>query len=162
MSEDSTTSEVVTPRMNPEIKERWVAALRSGEYQQGFGQLRVRNYEASIGEPLYRYCCLGVLCDLAAQDAVGHWIDESTFAANDVETVVGASNDPSRANGGAPPAFVWDWAGYTETQGASGIRRTDPTVTNPDGGEGNISLVGLNDGIRQDFRGIADTIEAEL
>lgn len=36
------------------LKARWVAALRSGEYKQGEGQLR-RNEE---------YCCLGVLCDV--------------------------------------------------------------------------------------------------
>jgi hypothetical protein len=41
--------------MNPEIKSMWVAALRSGDYQQGQGQLRNHNDY---------FCCLGVLCDL--------------------------------------------------------------------------------------------------
>jgi hypothetical protein len=41
--------------MNPEIKKRWVAALRSGEYRQGEGVLRT---------PTDKHCCLGVLCDL--------------------------------------------------------------------------------------------------
>lgn len=46
--------------MNPEIKAQWVAALRSGEYKQGAGWLN-RGDE---------YCCLGVLCELAAKAGV--------------------------------------------------------------------------------------------
>lgn len=38
--------------MKPEIKERWIAALRSGEYEQGRGTL----YEGGN-----KYCCMGVL-----------------------------------------------------------------------------------------------------
>ena len=40
--------------MNAEIKARWIAALRSGKYQQGHGYLRIKD----------RFCCLGVLCDV--------------------------------------------------------------------------------------------------
>jgi hypothetical protein len=40
--------------MNPEVKRRWVEALRSGEYKQGFRKLREGD----------RFCCLGVLSDL--------------------------------------------------------------------------------------------------
>jgi hypothetical protein len=45
-------------RMDPELKAKWVAALRSGEYQQTTGQLRKRD----------GYCCLGVLCAAIAAD----------------------------------------------------------------------------------------------
>lgn len=45
--------------MNPEIKQRWVAALRSGEYKQAHHKLA----DAHGG-----YCCLGVLCDLYAKE----------------------------------------------------------------------------------------------
>jgi hypothetical protein len=42
--------------MNVEMKQKWVAALRSGNYKQGEGRLRdSRNC----------YCCLGVLCDIS-------------------------------------------------------------------------------------------------
>ena len=41
-------------KMNPELKKRWVDALRSGEYQQGTSVLRDKND---------RRCCLGVLCE---------------------------------------------------------------------------------------------------
>ncbi len=40
--------------MKKELKERWIAALRSGEYKQGNSYLRHDN----------NYCCLGVLCDI--------------------------------------------------------------------------------------------------
>lgn len=54
--------------MNPEIKRRWVEALKSGEYAQGTDYLRKTDYDG-----VTRYCCLGVLCDLAAQDGIGTW-----------------------------------------------------------------------------------------
>jgi len=38
--------------MNKEIKDKWVKALRSGEYKQGRVYLQRDN----------RFCCLGVLC----------------------------------------------------------------------------------------------------
>jgi hypothetical protein len=50
--------------MNQEVKAKWLAALRSGEYKQSRGLLR--NF-------VDRYCCLGVLCDLHAKATGGHW-----------------------------------------------------------------------------------------
>lgn len=52
-------------RMDPEVKAKWVAALRSGEYAQGDGQLR------SVSN---RFCCLGVLCDIHAKESSGEWV----------------------------------------------------------------------------------------
>lgn len=44
--------------MKPEIKEKWLAALKSGKYKQGKHALcRTNDDEKS-------FCCLGVLCDL--------------------------------------------------------------------------------------------------
>lgn len=53
--------------MNKELKQKWVAALRSGEYKQGKGKLLYHeNGETS-------YCCLGVLCEVAKFDpAIWH------------------------------------------------------------------------------------------
>lgn len=48
--------------MKATVKRQWLKALRSGEYQQGQGQLR-----SDEGD---RYCCLGVLCDLAVKAGV--------------------------------------------------------------------------------------------
>lgn len=47
--------------MDAQIKATWLAALRSGEYEQGQKQLRRAN----------TYCCLGVLCDVMGG---GTWI----------------------------------------------------------------------------------------
>lgn len=44
--------------MNTKIKKRWIEALRSGEYEQTDGYLKV------IADNETRYCCLGVLCEL--------------------------------------------------------------------------------------------------
>ncbi len=52
--------------MNEEIKAKWIAALRSGEYRQGAGALR----RVASTEDEDRYCCLGVLCDLAEKAGV--------------------------------------------------------------------------------------------
>ena len=44
--------------MKPDIKQKWVDALRSGEFKQGRNALR----QIVDGQPLD--CCLGVLCEL--------------------------------------------------------------------------------------------------
>jgi len=49
--------------MNSKIKEAWVNALRSGKYEQGTEKLR----------SVSGYCCLGVLCDLYAQEHDVEW-----------------------------------------------------------------------------------------
>jgi hypothetical protein len=48
--------------MNKEIKEQWIAALTSGKYKQGIGQLRSGQLRSNN-----KFCCLGVLCNLHAQ-----------------------------------------------------------------------------------------------
>ena len=49
--------------MNPEVKQKWIDALRSGKYEQGCERLR----------SVSGYCCLGVLCDLYAQEHDVEW-----------------------------------------------------------------------------------------
>lgn len=46
--------------MKKEIADKWVAALRSGEYVQGKDHLSIND----------AYCCLGVLCELAIKDGI--------------------------------------------------------------------------------------------
>lgn len=114
--------------MKKDIKERWVTALRSGRYEQGKGALR--DYQG-------KFCCLGVLCDLAAQERIVDVEDE-------VDGVV-----PYGGRTGVLPPQVLTWAGMT-----------DP---NPDvyfGGE-RFALSALNDGRRLTFEQIADLIEAQ-
>ena len=55
--------------MKPEIKQKWINALRSGEYEQGRKSLRDRN----------KYCCLGVLCDLHAKETGNKWVEDQYY-----------------------------------------------------------------------------------
>ena len=58
--------------MDPAIKKKWVAALRSGEYEQGQGYLQKDG----------KFCCLGVLCHVCgAEESLGRltdWPDANT------------------------------------------------------------------------------------
>ncbi len=99
--------------MNPEIKAKWVAALRSGEFTQGHGGLYNRETDS--------YCCLGVLCELAAREnVVNHVRGEQPAHAvmnptsrefdffGDHEVVFG---DNPTANSFVLPVQVQEWAG---------------------------------------------------
>lgn len=58
--------------MNKKIMQKWVKALRSGTYAQATDTL-VTNDD--------RFCCLGVLCNLAAEDGQGEWVPrDNTWA----------------------------------------------------------------------------------
>jgi hypothetical protein len=59
--------------MNQEIKTKWVAALRSGEYEQGTKQLK--KYE--------KFCCLGVLCDIHSKEKGIEWVDDGIYIDED-------------------------------------------------------------------------------
>lgn len=50
--------------MDLEIRTKWVAALRSDEFKQGTNALR------RVDGDIERFCCLGVLCELAAREGV--------------------------------------------------------------------------------------------
>lgn len=51
--------------MDINVKEKWLAALRSGKYKQCKGHLRVGN----------KFCCLGVLCDIYHEETKdGEWV----------------------------------------------------------------------------------------
>lgn len=74
--------------MNKRIKKLWIKALRSGKFKQAQGWLH--NEEG--------YCCLGVLCEIYAQQTrEGQW-DDRVF-----RTKKGSSS-------GALPEAVQEWA----------------------------------------------------
>jgi hypothetical protein len=50
------------------IKEQWLAALRSGEYEQNRGQLRTQG----------KFCVLGVLADLHSKTGYSKWAETET------------------------------------------------------------------------------------
>lgn len=88
--------------MNPEIKQRWIAALKSGEYVQGFNHLK--NNDGS-------FCCLGVLCELARQDGVVA-INES----GDVPHYFDPENEQDNSTT-ALPGIVMKWADLARSIG---------------------------------------------
>ncbi|MBI2724617.1 MAG: hypothetical protein HYX42_00035 [Polaromonas sp.] len=71
--------------MKPEIKAKWVKALRSGEYEQAKKYLRTPD----------GFCCLGVLCDLHAKETGNKWSEDGAYL--DDKTHV--------------PQLVCDWSG---------------------------------------------------
>lgn len=86
-------------KMNQQVREEWIAALESGQYHQGRTQLRQGNM----------FCCLGVLCDIAAKHGIGHWENDTFVTETDIEISVLpkevvewaglASNNPPVADG---------------------------------------------------------------
>lgn len=131
-------------KMNPEIKADWVKSLRSGEYQQGVGALRL------TFDRERRFCCLGVLADRAVLAGVvpgwqGH--DSSPEASIYGEWQV-------------LPEAVGAWAGLWDTNPL--VRVAKPSEDYPwTWSERTESLAELNDdGLT--FAEIADLIEEQL
>ena len=121
--------------MKQEIKERWVEALRSGKYEQGTGTLTTGSG---------RYCCLGVLCDLAVADGA---IEPPTLVeAGDDGDRLAYRNETEHL-----PRAVQLWAG---------LDQDSPEVHDPDEDYWK-ELVGLNDDVGLTFHEIADLIEAQ-
>lgn len=59
--------------MREKIKERWINALTSGEYQQASGCLKITSDKSPISNGTMSFCCLGVLCDLYSQEVGVEW-----------------------------------------------------------------------------------------
>jgi hypothetical protein len=116
-----------------EIFRKWTEALRSGDYKQGHGYLRMKD----------KYCCLGVLCDVYAKETgKGKWEERFDKTFDFVHTETGDKNY------GVLPEFVRRWAGLWSGTGT--IRKTNTK-----------SLAILNDSRRMSFEEIADIIEAK-
>lgn len=125
--------------MNADVKRRWVAALRSGDYVQGRGALRRPPTPLQSTE----YCCLGVLCELAVADGVTTRVD-----GNYNTTWYGDDGDRSATS---LPVGVRDWAE---------LGHCDPAVGSFDGDDVH-RLSALNDAGRS-FTEIAQLIEDRL
>ena len=132
--------------MDTTIKAAWVAALRSGEYTQGFQTLsKKKNSEPAC------HCVLGVLCELALKADVAlvkavsflshHERGETTFFSYDGgEQVL--------------PVAVQQWAG---------LSKGDPKVQAQNYKTvGLTELTALNDQDELSFVQLADLIEADL
>ena len=130
--------------LNEVIKKRWVAALRSGEYEQGFDEL-----QPDPG----KYCCLGVLCCLHAEETDSEW--ESPDGTSD--SCLGDSYYYSRMT---LPDIVVKWAE---------LPNENPEVTlaydhRPGEDERPVirALSSLNDSAKLNFSELADIIDHSL
>jgi hypothetical protein len=121
--------------MHQHIKQLWVDALRSGNYQQGTRRLRSEN----------AYCCLGVLCDLYDRDQGGPGWDEEDQTYLDVELLL--------------PREVAEWAGLIPVAQPETI--IPGWFADVDLPQEDYSLSNLNDN-GSSFGEIADLIEQQL
>lgn len=116
--------------MNPEIREQWCKALRSGEYTQARKALR----ETGIGGT-HSYCCLGVLTDLYVK-------------AGNPETWEDSGDTYYLWEESTLPEPVLKWAG---------LDTDNPWLTNSGGGSS--SAASWNDEYEAGFEEIADMID---
>lgn len=135
--------------MDARIKSLWVDALRSGEYEQGEGVL------AEDG----RYCCLGVLCEVAIKDGVPlKRVDQGEHY---MSTLYGVGIN---LESHILPSVVTDWAGLNSDNPLVSVvvfagdeEDIDVWLTYNEG----MSLAEFNDNYGT-FEDIADQIESEL
>lgn len=141
--------------MNAKVKEKWLAALRSGNYKQGQKVLK----QGAPGE-VARYCCLGVLCDLAVDAGVvtsdlnvaGSGVtDRDGRFINNVWAFFGLPED---INESTLPLAVRDWAGLDGGNPSVPVNRITPGYPT--------NLASLNDAYNATFADIADIIEEYL
>jgi hypothetical protein len=141
--------------VNPDVKAAWLEALRSREYQQSRGYLTVTAVSKTSSTKT-GYCCLGVLCALAARIGVVEAREEE--GADGFRFVRYGKPGMGREEDEAAllPTSVMEWAGLDEA---------NPRVPHPQTERGyreKYSLTSLNDGDKLTFDQIADAIEAGL
>lgn len=140
----------IQARMNPEVKREWLEALRSGDYVQGDGMLKMTTVDGT--DP--RFCCMGVLCELAVKHGVIAAAEQSIYSQ-------GWSYDNDKAY---PTAPVLEWAGLITNPDSNWRSRP----LNSRGYYGPPNLVGSESSLTLDndhgktFEDIANTIEKEF
>lgn len=146
-----------------ELLTEWVAALRSGKYQQGREYLHNRETNT--------YCCLGVVCDILTQhgilstkDSESTGYQDGTYSRINVTTFVGVDN----ANDQLLPQDACRALGLVEIQvdeledGHASYERFDEDPEFLTEVVGSPSLSSLNDTYGFTFIQIADLIEDQL
>lgn len=138
--------------MDPQVREAWVKALRSGEYPQATKYLHVEGKG---------FCCLGVLCDLAVKD--GAIPAPVSMRRGDIRVwVYGNHDDAAEASFTSLPYAVCDWAGLSldNTDPIIAMRETDEDGN--DAGTGFHPASDLNDNLHLTFAEIADAIAEDV
>ena len=130
--------------MNSKVKEAWVNALRSGKYEQGSERLR----------SVSGYCCLGVLCDIYAQEHNTEW----EFRGNEETNLQPMDYWYYEGESEFLPESVMDWA---ELKTNNPQLRVDVEEDGEDSWNYKDEVSHLNDA-GYTFTTIADLIEAQL
>lgn len=135
--------------MNPQVKEKWLNALRSGEYEQATGKLKTPQ----------GFCCLGVLTDLYVKEKNQDWILRSS----DPEDIVDEDYYTFEQTDDFLPHSVMKWAGLDSNCPEVMIENEDYNEEYDDGECEYIpqKLSDLNDD-GMTFDKIADLIESQL
>lgn len=120
--------------MKTAIKNKWVKALRSGNYKQTTGALMKKRTDGKMG-----FCCLGVLCDIYIKEKNKKWDSD------------GSGGYELYNEGGTLPEKVMKWAGLEDA---------NPDVDSEK--KGYHSLATFNDGCSLRFKTIATIIEKGL
>lgn len=134
--------------MNPEVKEKWTAALDSGEFTQGTGRLQTLKGD---------FCCLGVLCELYRREHP----DTSRWLAADAGSQIFNVDAPNGGHKGrvAPSPQVMAWAELDEIPVLTidGVKRS--AIIHNDGEQG----MDYEDAIRRKaFKEISAAIKEQL
>lgn len=116
--------------MNPEAKEKWILALRSGEYRKGTHRLHRLVSGTSF------YCVLGVLCAVASKEGVPMKVTVAPYS-DDTATVAYDTHYTD-----LPPA-VLQWADLNPEE----LQIED------------LPLTYINDNLDYTFHELADLIE---
>lgn len=140
-------------KMNPEAKTAWLDALRSGEYEQGEGKLCRPAHSAMNRSDKDKFCCLGVLTDVAMK------LGKVQLTTHEDESAVTYVSQDGPQDDAYLPDVVREWSGL---QGYN--PQVEYTYTALHGGEATAyeMLANLNDSGHYDFAKIADLIETNF
>lgn len=142
--------------MNKEVKKKWIAALRSGEYNQIDGRL--------ASEDGSKHCCLGVLCELGTKEKICEKVVDNS-------ELIGYDDESHEL-----PISVQHWAVINENPNIcidieNDLNKEDSekvldylknNLLIDDDGIINYSLAECNDKLKLSFNTIADLIEKKL
>jgi hypothetical protein len=95
--------------MANELKAKWIEDLRSGEYEQGEGNLKSPGGVTGEAD----YCCLGVLIDRCIKDGLVEDKDWIEVEDKDWIEVEDDGRFEFRGKGDFPPAEILDLVGIT-------------------------------------------------
>lgn len=147
--------------MDPDVKRRWLEALRSGRYEQANGYLSING----------GYCCLGVLCEVAVEDGVIYRYDDDdsvVYASTAHEADSSRKVLPERAVIWADirsenPSFEVALSDIPSEHVPDFLHTRGLNVIERDGNHCyNVTLAELNDVYRLSFNQIADLVEKYL